>query len=127
MKRCLRSWTVLALAAALCLGMCAPALAGEDGADVQALVDQGAEAWNAGDMATALERMKEAAALGSADAQYAVGYMYAEGEGVEQDYAVAEEYFRQAAEQGDAYGEIALAIIYLFGDNGEYDYAKALE
>ena len=42
----------------------------------------------------------EAARKGNADAQFALGVMYEDGEGTEQNYAEAYEYFNLAAEQG---------------------------
>ena len=43
-----------------------------------------------------------AAEQGHAKAQYNLGTMYYNGEGMPQDYAMAREFFRVAAEQGHA-------------------------
>ncbi len=74
----------LALIAALCagftLGLTAPAWAD---------VDEGVAAFKRGDHATALRLLRPLAEQGLAKAQLALGFMYAEGEGVRRDDAEA--------------------------------------
>ena len=52
---------------------------------------------------------------GNAKAQYNLGLMYANGQGVPQDYAVAVEWFRKAAEQGLAVAQSNLGLMYAKG------------
>jgi TPR repeat protein len=58
-------------------------------------------AWKQKD-ATALAQLRAAAQSGDANAQYWLGVMYHNGQGVPQDYAQAISWFRKAAAQGDA-------------------------
>ena len=53
---------------------------------------------------------------GDTDAQYYLGRMYHEGNGVSQDYAQAVRWFRMAAEQGHPRGQNNLGIAYINGD-----------
>ena len=53
--------------------------------------------------------------------------MYAEGEGVEQDYTEAAKWFRKAAEQGDAVAQYTLGIMYSEGEGVSQDYKKAVK
>jgi TPR repeat protein len=54
----------------------------------------------------------EAADQGDADAQYNLGFRYANGEGVEQNYAKAVEYYQLAADQGHADAQSNLGAMY---------------
>ena len=58
------------------------------------------DAYAKGDYATALHAWQPLAEQGDARAQYNLGVMYAEGEGVPQDYKAAVQWYRRAAEQG---------------------------
>jgi TPR repeat protein len=55
-----------------------------------------------GDHATALRLWRPLADQGNALAQRNLGFMYANGQGVPQDYAEAVKWYRLAADQGDA-------------------------
>lgn len=69
-----------------------------------------------------VRRFKETkikAEQGDADEQYELGCMYAEGEGVPQDYAEAAKWFQKAAEQGDAGAQYSLAKMYRKGQGVE--------
>ncbi len=70
---------VMVLVLALVLAACAPA--GD--------LETGAEAYDRGDYATALKEWRPLAEQGHAKAQYNLGVMYDDGEGVAQDYAEA--------------------------------------
>ena len=52
--------------------------------------------------------------------------MYAEGEGVEQDYKEAVSWYRKAAEQGDSAGQVGLGYMYAEGEGVEQDYKEAV-
>ncbi len=61
--------------------------------------EQGVQAHDRGDFATAMQEFEAAARKGDLRAQYNLGVMYQEGLGVERDAAVAGEWFKQAAAQ----------------------------
>ena len=79
------------LTVAILLGLAAPAWAG---------FDEGVAAYERGDYATALREFRPFANQGYAAAQFNLGIMYDEGQGVPQDYAEALKWYRKAAEQG---------------------------
>jgi TPR repeat protein len=66
-----------------------------------------------------------AADQGKASAQYNMGFLYSQGQGVGQDYAQAAKWYRMAAEQGDVDSQNRLAALYLAGDGVRQDYAEA--
>ena len=72
------------------------------------------------------DSVKKAAEQGNADAQYNLGGMYADGEGVTQDYAEAVRWYRQAAEQGLASAQYNLGGMYTIGDGVPEDDAEAV-
>ena len=70
--------------------------------------DDGIQAYKAGDYKKALEILKPIAEKGNALAQYNLGVMYANGQGMPQDYTAAVKWYQTAAEQGLAGTPIAL-------------------
>ncbi len=110
----------LALIAALCagftLGLTAPGWAG---------FDEGVAALQRGDYATALREYRPLAEQGHATAQYNLGIMYDNGQGVLQDYAKAVKWVRKAAEQGDANAQYNLGLMYKNGLGVPQDEAQA--
>ena len=60
----------------------------------------------------AVSWFQKSAEQGDADAQYILGYMYAEGRGVPQDDKQAVSWFQKAAEQGDADAQNNLGVMY---------------
>ena len=60
-------------------------------------VDAGVEAWERGDYAVAYREWRTLADQGDADAQYNLGNMYYNGQGVSQDYAQAHMWLNLAA------------------------------
>ena len=66
--------------------------------------------------ADSLAALISAAEQGEAAAQFNLGVMYYNGEGVPQDYAEAVRWFRAAAEQGEAAAQFNLGVMY---NNGE--------
>ncbi len=111
----------LALIAALCagftLGLTAPAGAGSI---------EGAAAYLRGDYATALREYRPLAKQGNAEAQFFLGVMYEQGQGVPQDYAKAVKWYRKAAEQGYADAQHTLGVMYEYGEGVPQDYAEAV-
>ena len=114
------------LGVALAVVLTATALA----ADLQ----KGKDAFNAGDHATALAEFTPLAEAGDAEAQEWLGWMYANGKGVEQDdaeavkwYRLAVEGFRRAAEAGDAEAQYNLGVMYGEGRGVAQDDAEAVK
>ncbi len=68
-----------------------------------------------------------AAEQGNASAQYNLGLMYDNGQGVTQDYAEAVKWYRLAAEQGDADAQYNLALMYRDGQGVTQDDAEAVK
>ncbi len=71
------------------------------------------------------DAVKKAAEQGHVDAQYNLGIMYANGEGVPQDYAEAARWYRQAAEQGHASAQHNLGAMYANGEGVPEDDIQA--
>lgn len=61
-----------------------------------------------------------------AEAQYMLGVMYDEGDGVPQDAAEAVRWYRRAAEQGDADAQYYLGLMYDWGEGVPEDDAEAV-
>ena len=77
---------------------------------------KGMDAAQKGDFATALKEWKPLAEEGNANAQYNLGLMYEDGQGVPQDDKTAMKWYRLAAKQGNSdaqqrYGELVLQDI----------------
>ncbi|KAG0267981.1 hypothetical protein BGZ96_006830, partial [Linnemannia gamsii] len=66
------------------------------------------------------------AALGDKDAQVALGDMYKDGTGVEQDYQAAMKWFLRAADQGDPVGQRKVGVLYEYGYGVTQDYSTAM-
>lgn len=86
--------------------------AGTDRPGDAARFEQGREAYLAGDYGAAFERLIVEAEAGNPDAQYTIGYMYYEGQGVSRDEERAIQWIRRAADNGSreavtALGELA--------------------
>ena len=77
--------------------------------------EAGADAYHRGDYATALHEWQPLAELGNAAAQYNLGLLYANGQGVPQDYIHAWQWYEQAAAQGDASAQYNLGLLYANG------------
>ena len=91
-------------------------------ADFQA----GMDANNRGDYATALREWRPLAELGIAAAQFHLGQLYANGQGVPQDYVQARQWYEKAAIQGDASAQLNLGVLYENGSGVPKDYQLAL-
>ena len=66
-----------------------------------------------------------AAEQGHAQAQFNLGVMYDNGEGVPEDDAEAVKWFRMAAEQGYALAQYNLGVMYATGEGVPEDYVRA--
>lgn len=85
------------------------------GAGAQAGLQEGIDAYEKGKYPVALKEFKRLAAKGDAVAQSALGFMYAGGHGVPQDYRKAAVWYRKAAEQGHAGSQSNLGVMYANG------------
>ena len=72
----------------------------------------GLAAYKRGDYKTAFKKFKKLAQQGLAVAQYNLGVMYGNGQGVPQDYAQALKWYRKAALQGHASAQYYLGVMY---------------
>ena len=88
--------------------------------------DAGLKAAQAGDFQTALKEWKPLADQGLAGAQYNLGVMYANGEGVVEDDAEAVRWYRLAADQGLADAQHNLGWMYGNGRGVVEDDAEAV-
>ena len=78
-------------------------------------------------MALDFNETQRLANQGIGDAQFNLGLMYNNGNGVRQDYAKAMEWYTKAANQGHADAQANLGYIYQYGNGVRQDYAKARE
>jgi TPR repeat protein len=78
-----------------------------------------------GDLATAAQAYREAAGRGEAPAEFALGRMYADGQGVPRDLTQALMLFRAAAQKGNPGAQFRLAAMMATGDGAPKDNAQA--
>ena len=88
-------------------------------------IEKGVDAYQRGDYAAALAEWHPLAEQGDAYAQFFLGVMYDNGEGVPQDDAEAARWYRPAAEQGVAEAQYNLGVMYRNGEGVPQDYAEA--
>ena len=74
--------------------------------------DDAVAAYGSRDYETAMRLFRPFAEQGNADAQYNLGVMYNDGEGVAQDYGKAVHWYRKAADQDDAVAQAFLGLMY---------------
>ena len=82
---------------------------------VLAGLEEGLAAYQRGDFATAMREWRPLAEVGDANAQFNLGAMYANGEGVSKDDAEAVKWYRLAAAQGHAKAQYILGVMYVTG------------
>ena len=80
-----------------------------------------------GDYATELKIIRPLAVQGVDWAQYNLGIMYDQGQGVAQNYAEAVKWFRLAAAQGHASAQFNLGVSYDNGQGVAQNYAEAVK
>ena len=88
---------------------------------------KGLAAYNAGDYATTLQEWTPLAEAGDEAAQYNLGIMNFNGQGVPQDYKEAVKWYRLAAEQGDADAQYNLGVMLKDGRGVPQDYKEAVK
>jgi hypothetical protein len=89
--------------------------------------DSSADAGLSRRQAHKLEELRRAAEAGDAEAQYRLGVLYGNGEGVELDHRLAEQWFSRAARQGHEDALLNLAWLYATGTGVEMDEPRARE
>lgn len=117
----------LILLLGLALGLAAtPLLIAEPTAEKrQADYGEALRAYTRGDYDAAAPAFEELASQGMVEAQYRLGVMYSQGEGVPRDHAEALAWHRRAAEHGHAQAQTALGIMYRNGLGVRQDYKTA--
>lgn len=82
-------------------------------------------AYHRGDHTVAMEIWRPLAERGDASAQYMVGYLYAQGEGVESSSRTAAKWYRKAADQGDPDAQLNLGLMYVNGAGVKKSYVSS--
>ena len=85
----------------------------------------GEKAYQRGDYAMALREWQPLAEKGQAVAQYSLGLLYANGQGVPKDDAQARQWYEKAAVQGHAGAQVNLGGLYDYGRGGPQDFRMA--
>ena len=86
---------------------------------------KGADAYAKGNYVVALEKFKPLAEYGNAQAQFSLGMMYHQGQGVSQDDKEAVGWWGKAAEQGHAEAQDNLGFRYARGQGIAQDWVQA--
>ena len=89
--------------------------------------DKGYAAYKAEDYATAFKEWTPLAEQGYDEAQYNLGFMYSNGQGVIQDHKEAVKWYKLAAEQGYATAQFNLGLMYEDGQGVLQDYKEAVK
>lgn len=90
-------------------------------ADFQA----GMDARNRGDFATALREWQPLADKGDVHAQFYLGLLYENGDGVPRDIAKARQWYEKSAAQNGANAQFYLGLLSAFGQGGPIDLVQA--
>ena len=77
--------------------------------------------------AQSLSETRKKAEQGDAAAQFNLGLMYADGDGVPKDAVEAVKWYRKAAEQGNAKAQTNLGLMYANGDGVPKDQTEAVK
>ena len=85
----------------------------------------GMDAYSRGDYATALRERRPLAEQGDPIAQFRLGSLYENGDGVPRDFAKARQWYEKAAAQGEAKAQFYLGIQSAYGEGGPRDLVQA--
>lgn len=113
----------IALALSACSERNAPKSRGSRAGEYRAAL----EAYSGGQHSKALEHFRNAADQGNVNAQFYTGLMYANGEGVKQDFKQAAKWYQRAAEHNQPDALVQLARLYATGSGVNLDARKAVE
>lgn len=84
------------------------------------------DAYDEGDYTSAFQYFADSAEAGDANAQFRLGRMYEDGEGIPQHYRKAEQWYREAAKQGLDDAQHRLGLMYAEGRGVEQNDNKAV-
>ena len=87
--------------------------------------ERGWAAYARGDYALAAELIRPYAGQGDAEAQFKLGRMYQNGQGVTENHAEAVKWYRLAAEAGQPFAQNNLGVMYKNGWGVQQDYVQA--
>lgn len=107
-------------------GNCGTPRPAENVSDAEALYQEGEAAYQAQNYGIAIKMLTSAAEAGSEYAWFRLGWMYANGEGVEQSYEKAAEYYQLAADQGVPAAMNNLGVLYELGQGVEQSLEMAI-
>jgi TPR repeat protein len=85
----------------------------------------GLKAYENKDYATALKEWRPLADEGDAAAQFNLGLLYYDGNGVPQDYREAARWFERSAQQGYTKSQLNLGAMYAIGRGVKRDYVQS--
>lgn len=94
--------------------------------NAEGLFQKGLEAYNQKDYAATIEIWRPLAESGDVLAQFNLGVMYANGEGVPKDDAQAVVWYHKAAKQGNPLAQLNLGIMYAHGRGVGQSFAQAV-
>ena len=97
------------------------------GTAVSATLNDAYAAYSRGDYSQAIKLFKPLAGNGSVIAQYNLGSMYAQGDGVRQDYQTALHWYRLAAMHGNEAAQFSLGCMYASGQGVIQNYQEAVQ
>ena len=83
--------------------------------------------WRGAGLRQGARMVREGRRQGRRERHERLGNLYANGQGVAQDYAKAREWYEKAADKGDAGAMVSLGLLYANGQGVPQDYAKARE
>lgn len=92
-----------------------------------ASLEEAQAAYSAGDFMRAAGLFQSAAEQGDASAQYNLGVLYENGQGLAKDYGRAAVWYRKSADQGDVNAQNNLANLYMFGLGVPLDIGEAVK
>ena len=102
-------------------------LIGAAGAVNAGLVEDGLAAYKAGNYAAAAELFRRAGYAGDAGAQYALGVMYLQGQGVPENPSSAAKWLQMSAEQGYANAQYIFGVLCANGNGVKRSRAVAIK
>ena len=88
-------------------------------------MEQGWAAYERGDYELAVELIRPYAEDGDPEAQFKLGRMYQEGQGVQKDHGEAAKWYRRSAEAGQPFAQNNLGVMYKHGRGVKQDNVQA--
>jgi uncharacterized protein len=113
---------IISFRSSIALALSIVCFAGLAWADLKA----GEDAHRRGDYAMALREWQPLADQGNTVAEYNVGLLYANGQGVPKDDAQARQWYEKAAVKGHADAQVDLGILFVYGRGVPQDYKMAV-